>query len=102
MLKEKDPATRKAICTRTYFDKASPAHAHPELSYQEFETSKFVQQRLTETGIPFTVMAATRCGGIDPWKESRPSNSLRFARDMDALPIREENDVPYKSKNAQE
>ena len=32
-------------------------HAHPELSYQEFETSKFVQKKLKEFGIPFEVKA---------------------------------------------
>lgn len=34
-------------------------HANPELSYQEFETSKFVQGKLTELGIPFEVKATT-------------------------------------------
>ena len=39
-------------------------HAHPELSYQEFQTSKFVQQKLTEIGIPFEVMAGTGVVGL--------------------------------------
>ena len=39
-------------------------HAHPELSYKEFETSKFVQSKLTEWGIPFSVMAETGVVGI--------------------------------------
>ena len=34
-------------------------HANPELSFQEFETSKFVQQKLTDLQIPFTIMAKT-------------------------------------------
>lgn len=34
-------------------------HAHPELSYKEFETSKFVQQKLQGWGIPFEVKATT-------------------------------------------
>ena len=34
-------------------------HAHPELSYQEFETAAFVQRKLTELGIPFEVKAKT-------------------------------------------
>ncbi len=73
-------------------------HAHPELSYQEFETSKFVQQKLTETGIPFTVMAAT--GVVGSIRGKNPDRRVIALRaDMDALPIREENDVPYKSKN---
>lgn len=73
-------------------------HAHPELSYQEFETSKFIQAKLTEWGIPFTVMAQTGVVGIIEGKN--PSSRITALRaDMDALPIQEENDVPYKSIN---
>ena len=39
-------------------------HANPELSYLEFETSKFIQQCLATYGIPFTVMATTGVVGI--------------------------------------
>src|SRR5258708_3529325 len=39
-------------------------HAHPELSYQEFETSKYVQAKLTELDIPFRVMAGTGVVGL--------------------------------------
>jgi hippurate hydrolase len=34
-------------------------HAHPELSYEEYNTSKFIQQKLIEFGIPFEVKATT-------------------------------------------
>jgi metal-dependent amidase/aminoacylase/carboxypeptidase family protein len=34
-------------------------HAYPELSYQEFETSKFIQGKLQEFGIPFEIKATT-------------------------------------------
>ena len=72
-------------------------HAHPELSYQEFETSKFVQQKLTEFNIPFEVKATT---GVIGLIEGNPSSRIIALRaDMDALPIKEENDVPYKSTN---
>jgi len=39
-------------------------HAHPELSYKEFETSKFIQQKLTAIGIPFEVKATTGVVGL--------------------------------------
>ena len=39
-------------------------HAHPELSYQEYETSKFVQKNLSEYNIPFEVEATTGVVGI--------------------------------------
>jgi amidohydrolase len=73
-------------------------HAHPELSYKEFETSKFVQQKLTEFGIPFEIKATTGVVGLIEGKN--PSKKIIALRaDMDALPIKEENDIPYKSQN---
>ncbi|HEY4064768.1 MAG TPA: M20 family metallopeptidase [Puia sp.] len=73
-------------------------HAHPELSYQEFGTSKFVQEKLTELGIPFTVMATTGVVGIIEGRNPG-KRVIALRADMDALPIREENDIPYKSVN---
>jgi amidohydrolase len=73
-------------------------HSHPELSYQEFETSKFVQQKLNEFGIPFEIKATTGVIGLIKGKNpGRKTIALRA--DMDALPIREENNVEYKSKH---
>lgn len=73
-------------------------HANPELSYQEFETCKYVQAQLTKIGIPFTVIATTGVLGIIEGKN--PSKRVIALRaDMDALPIVEENEVEYKSKN---
>ena len=73
-------------------------HAHPELSYQEFETSKFIQNKLQEIGIPFEVKATTGVVGLI--KGKNPNKRIVALRaDMDALPIKEENDIPYKSKN---
>jgi len=71
-------------------------HAHPELSYQEFETSKFVQAKLESWGIPFTVMATTGVVGLIEGKNPA-SRIIALRADMDALPILEENDIPYKS-----
>lgn len=73
-------------------------HAHPELSYQEFETSKFVQGKLTAFGIPFEVKATTGVVGLIKGKNPG-SRIIALRADMDALPIKEENDIPYKSKN---
>jgi hippurate hydrolase len=71
-------------------------HAHPELSYQEFETAAFVQEKLKEYGIPFTVMATT--GVVALIEGKNPSSRIIALRaDMDALPIQEENEVAYKS-----
>ena len=73
-------------------------HANPELSYQEFETSKFVQTKLNEFGIPFEIKATTGVVGLIKGKNA-DSRIIAIRADMDALPILEENDIPYKSKN---
>jgi len=73
-------------------------HAHPELSYQEFETSKFVQGKLKEFGIPFEIKATTGVVGLIKGKNPE-KRIIALRADMDALPIKEENDIPYKSKN---
>ena len=73
-------------------------HAHPELSYQEFETSKFVQSKLKEFGVPFEIKATTGVVGLI--KGKNPDKRIIALRaDMDALPIKEANEVDYKSKN---
>ena len=78
-------------------------HAHPELSYQEFETSKFVQNKLKELGIPFEVKATTGVVGLITGRKGSAGmgkeRCIALRADMDALPIQEENDLPYKSKN---
>ena len=71
-------------------------HANPELSYEEFETSAFIQQKLQGWNIPFEVKATTGVVGLVEGKN--PSSKIIALRaDMDALPITEENDLPYKS-----
>lgn len=73
-------------------------HAHPELSFQEHHTSTFLQKKLKEWGISFEApVAGTGIVALIGKKESGPVVALRA--DMDALPIEEENEVPYKSQN---
>ena len=71
-------------------------HANPELSYQEFETSKFIQEQLSQLNIPFTVKATTGVVGIIKGKNPE-SRVIALRGDIDALPITEENNVAYKS-----
>jgi len=71
-------------------------HANPELSYLEFETSKFIQQKLSELHIPFEIKATTGVVGLIQGKN--PGKRVVALRaDMDALPIIEANELPYKS-----
>jgi amidohydrolase len=73
-------------------------HSHPELSYQEYETSKFVKGKLDSYGIPYEAKAVTGVVGII--KGKNPEKRIVALRaDMDALPIQEENDLPYRSVN---
>ena len=72
-------------------------HAHPELSYEEVETGKFVAQKLTELGIPH-VHGVAENGVVGLIEGRNPSKKVIALRaDLDALPIQERNDVPYKS-----
>ena len=82
-----------------FIDVRRHLHANPELSYKEFETSSLVQAKLNESGIPFEIKATTGVVGLIEGRN--PGKKIIALRaDLDALPINEENDVVYKSKNA--
>ena len=71
-------------------------HANPELSFEERETSAYVQSALKEMDIPFKTGFAGH--GIVAMLGKGGGNVVALRGDMDALPIQEENDVEYKSK----
>jgi len=74
-------------------------HANPELSYQETNTVKFVAQTLREMGLtPQEGIAGT---GLTVLIEGKNPSKKVFAlrADMDALPIQQVSDKPYRSKN---
>lgn len=74
-------------------------HRHPELSFQEEKTAAYVAEQLEAMGIPHQKGVAGH--GIVGWiRGLNPEKSLIALRaDMDALPIREENEAPYRSEN---
>jgi len=73
-------------------------HCHPELSFGEYKTSAFIKSRLDEMNIPWSPMADT--GVVAIIRGEKPSGKVIALRaDMDALPIIEENNVPYVSQN---
>ncbi len=73
-------------------------HSHPELSFNEVETSAFVARHLDSLGISYERMADNGLVGL--LKGDKSSDMVIALRaDMDALPITEANDVPYKSQN---
>jgi hippurate hydrolase len=97
MLKEKIKALAKNYAEE-FIAVRHHLHANPELSYQEFETSKFIQSKLAAYSIPFSVIATTGIVGLIKGKTPE-SRTIALRADMDALPITEENTVTYKSKN---
>lgn len=73
-------------------------HQHPELSFEEHQTSAFVKQVLEDLDIPYQTMAGT--GVVAVIQGEKPSAKVLALRaDMDALPITEAPDRSYRSKN---
>lgn len=70
-------------------------HTHPELSFEEYETSRFIQQQLSEWGIPFTLPADTSVVGVI--EGNRPGPTVAVRADIDALPIQEQNAFDFAS-----
>lgn len=74
-------------------------HANPELSFQEFKTSAYVEEQLKAIGIS-NIQTLANTGRVAIIEGKNPSKKVVALRaDMDALPIVEQNDVPYKSCN---
>ncbi len=97
MLKDKISLLAKEIHANVVENRRH-LHANPELSFHEYQTSAYVAQKLDELGIKYAKMANT--GLVAMIKGEKPSDAVVALRaDMDALPIVEANEVPYKSKN---
>ena len=73
-------------------------HAHPELSFKEHKTAQFIEQKLKEFGFD-GVEKIANTGVTFLLKGKKPGKTVALRADIDALPILEQNDVPYKSKN---
>ena len=67
-------------------------HRNPELSFEEFETTKFIAEKLKETG--YDLQTITETGGyIDILGKNHSSKVIALRGDIDALPILEKNEV---------
>ncbi len=74
-------------------------HMNPELSFNEFNTQKFVEQKLKEFGVS-DIKRMANTGVVAEIKGKNSSKKMIVLRaDMDALPITETNKVDYKSLN---
>lgn len=97
MLKQKIKQLAK-VYAKEFIAVRNHLHQNPELSFKEFETSKFIQQKLSQFGIANKVIATTGVVGLI--KGKNPGNKIIALRaDMDALPITELNEVEYRSVN---
>jgi amidohydrolase len=73
-------------------------HSHPELSFEEFNTSAYIQDQLEKLEVPFEVMCGT--GVVGMIKGEAEGKTIALRADIDALPITELNEVDYKSQSA--
>jgi len=97
MLQEKIKSLAKAY-KQEVIDNRRHLHAHPELSFLEFQTAAFVAERLREIGITEIESKATT-GWSALIQGTNPDKKVVALRaDMDALPILEANEVAYKSQ----
>lgn len=72
-------------------------HRHPELKFEEFDTSALVARRLTELGYQVSTGIAIT-GVVGLLDTGRPGPVIALRADMDALPIVEANDFEHKSQ----
>lgn len=70
-------------------------HQHPELGFEEFRTAERVADYLKSCGLEPKRM--TKTGVVSVLQGQEPGRTLLLRADMDALPIQEENDLPYRS-----
>ncbi|MCY7350839.1 MAG: M20 family metallopeptidase [Cytophagaceae bacterium] len=73
-------------------------HSHPELSFHETETQKYVAAQLAALGLAPQALANTGLVAIIEGRNPE-KKGVGLRADMDALPITEANDVPYRSQN---
>jgi amidohydrolase len=95
---EKIKQIAKAIQTNVIANRRH-IHQHPELSFNEFETQKFVEAQLKSIGITDVIRKANT-GVVALIKGKNPDKkTIALRGDMDALPIEEKNNTDYISKN---
>jgi amidohydrolase len=73
-------------------------HIHPELSNREERTGRVVAERLRALGLDDVRVNVARHGVVAMLRGAKPGPVVAVRADMDALPIQETNDVPYKSQ----
>ncbi|MFC0409365.1 M20 aminoacylase family protein [Roseomonas elaeocarpi] len=72
-------------------------HRHPELSYQEHRTGGLVAERLRAFGCDEVVTGLAQTGVVGVIRGSREGGAIGLRADMDALPVVEDTDLPFRS-----
>ena len=72
-------------------------HMHPELSYEEYETTERIKRELAAAGIEI-LQIPLKTGVTAIVRGAKPGKTYGLRCDIDALPIAEETDLPYKAK----
>ena len=91
------PAPTDAVLDEV-IDTRRHLHRHPEVGFEEFETSKLIEARLAALGL--TVHdCPTETGAVASLEGGRPGRTVMLRADIDALPIREESGVQFVSLN---
>jgi amidohydrolase len=72
-------------------------HEHPEVSFSEHETSRYLKERLRELGLDLKE-SPTETGAVAVLDTGRPGKTVMLRADIDALPIHEESGVDFHSR----
>ena len=72
-------------------------HQYPEVSWKEFRTTQRIREKLDKLNIPYVAVGET--GTVASLKGNRETPVIGLRADIDALPILEVKDLPYKSRN---
>lgn len=86
----KDIPVEEMIAWRHHF------HQHPELSFKEYETAKFVEEKLQSFGIE--TIRPTETSVLGTLKGNKEGKTILLRADMDALPMQEESTLPFASE----
>ncbi len=98
MIKEKIQELSKKIYDDVVANRRH-LHMNPELSFEEVATSAYVAAKLDALNIPYQRMADNGLVGLLTGNKAPSDQVVALRADMDALPILEANDVPYRSQN---
>lgn len=85
------PYEKELIETRRYL------HRHPELSFQETDTAAYIRSTLNALSVPL-MEGISGTSTVAVIKGEKTGPCIAFRADIDALPVEEENDLPFKSE----